>query len=37
MSEFDPASFRAMTIDGYDVADGVFTRALHVARQRICR
>ena len=25
MSDFDPASFRAMTIDGYDVADGVFT------------
>jgi hypothetical protein len=24
MSEFDPASFRAMTIDGYEVADGAF-------------
>jgi hypothetical protein len=25
MSEFDPASFTVMTIDGYDVADGIFT------------
>ncbi|TPG31581.1 hypothetical protein [Mycolicibacterium hodleri] len=25
MSDFDPASFRAMTIDGYDVTDGVFS------------
>ncbi|MBJ7341661.1 hypothetical protein [Mycolicibacterium sp.] len=25
MSDFDPASFVAMTIDGYDVADGVFS------------
>lgn len=24
MNEFDPTSFRAMSIDGYDVADGVF-------------
>jgi hypothetical protein len=25
MSDFDPALFQAMTIDGYDVADGTFT------------
>ena len=25
MSEFDPSSFRTMTIDGYDVADGAFS------------
>lgn len=25
MNEFDPASFRAMTIDGYDVVDGAFS------------
>ncbi|KQY10257.1 hypothetical protein ASD37_03690 [Mycobacterium sp. Root135] len=24
MTEFDPTSFRAMSVDGYDVADGVF-------------
>jgi hypothetical protein len=31
MSEFDPASFRAMSVDGYDMADGVF-RARYTLR-----
>ena len=34
MNEFDPASFRAMSIDGYDVADGVF-RAHYTLRGKV--
>ncbi|MEU0496417.1 hypothetical protein [Mycobacterium sp. NPDC006124] len=34
MTEFDPASFRALSIDGYDMADGVF-RARYTLRTSI--